>query len=341
MKTKARFVLSKSKVIKQYKKIKENTDMVSYSYKTNQKVGNVLKKETECMFSVHSVESVNQLECPEKIWYFAQGWTKEELNKIFDKNVNKFVVDNETDLSVLLNYIKENNKKINLLLRMRLKEHTIHTGKHFVYGLYSNKINELLPKLRDNVLITKLGIHFHRKTQNVSEWSLIDELIDTIKHWDKIDFVNIGGGLPAEYKNFRPKVIKNIFFEISKIKEWLNNQGIQMIIEPGRYIAASSVKLETNIVNIYDNNIVVDCSIFNAAMDTWIANIRLLVENELEQGNAYTIKGCTPDSVDIIRYKVFLRDPKIGDKLVFLNAGAYNFNTNFCNLPKLETVIID
>ena len=114
-----------------------------------------------------------------------------------------------------------------------------------------------------------------------------------------------------------------------------------MIIEPGRYIAASSVKLETNIVNIYDNNIVVDCSIFNAAMDTWIANIRLLVENELEQGNAYTIKGCTPDSVDIIRYKVFLRDPKIGDKLVFLNAGAYNFNTNFCNLPKLETVIID
>jgi hypothetical protein len=27
--------------------------------------------------------------------------------------------------------------------------------------------------------------------------------------------------------------------------------------------------------------------------------------------------------------------------LVFLNAGAYNFSCDFCNLPKLETVIVD
>lgn len=340
MKTKARFILSKSNVIEQYNIIKENADIVSYSYKTNQEVGNVLKNETECMFSVHSIESVNQLEILENIWYFAQGWDKEELKYIFFKNVNKFVVDNETDLNVLLDFVKENSKKIQLLLRMRLKEHTIHTGKHFVYGMYSSKINELLPVLSENSNIVKLGIHFHRKTQNVSEWSLMDELKDTIKHWNLIDFVNIGGGLPAEYKNFRPEVLKNIFAEISKLREWLTDQKIKMIIEPGRFIAAPSVKLETNIVNIYENNIVVDCSIFNAAMDTWLANIRLLVEDELEQGNAFTIKGCTPDSADIIRYKVFLKNPKIGYKLVFLNAGAYNFNSNFCNLPKLKTVIV-
>ncbi len=76
-------------------------------------------------------------------------------------------------------------------------------------------------------------------------------------------------------------------------------------------------------------------------MDTFVAHIRLLVKKELQDGVAYTIKGCTPDSMDIFRYKVFLEKQKVGDKLVFLNAGAYNFTTNFCNLPKLETIIVN
>ena len=54
-----------------------------------------------------------------------------------------------------------------------------------------------------------------------------------------------------------------------------------------------------------------------------------------EKGQAYTIKGMTPDSMDILRYRVFLKKPKIGDKIVFLNAGAYTFSTDFCGLKKL------
>jgi ornithine decarboxylase len=115
-----------------------------------------------------------------------------------------------------------------------------------------------------------------------------------------------------------------------------------MIIEPGRYIAAPSVELHANVINVYENNIVVDCSIFNSAMDTWISHIRLLVKGEAEEGEAYTIKGFTPDSADILRYRVYLsKKPKISDKIIFLNAGAYNFSTDFCNLPKLTTEVVD
>ena len=45
--------------------------------------------------------------------------------------------------------------------------------------------------------------------------------------------------------------------------------------------------------------------------------------------------------MDLFRYRVFLKDPKVGDKIVFLNAGAYNFATDFCGLKKLETVVVD
>ncbi|MBN2367905.1 decarboxylase [Candidatus Woesearchaeota archaeon] len=338
---KARFILSRKKVLEQYKKSLELCDAVSYSFKTNPDVGKVLEKETDCMFCIHSFENLMQLDDGKRTWFFAQAWNKEELGRLFDRGVNKFVIDNEKDLDVLLKYISEKNKKIDLLLRMRLKEHTIQTGKHFVYGMYSSRINELIPVLKRNKSIGKLGLHFHRKTQNVSEWSLKEELEDTIQHWEKIDLVNIGGGMPAEYKNYSATVLDSIFDKIRELRKWLNQKGIKMIMEPGRFIAASPVKLETHIKSIYDNNIIVDCSVYNAAMDTFVANIRLLVENELEDGEAYTIKGCSPDSMDIFRYRVYLKKPKQGDKLVFLNSGAYNFSSGYFNLQKVETVVVD
>ncbi|MBN2423220.1 decarboxylase [Candidatus Woesearchaeota archaeon] len=341
MKTTAKFILSRSRAIQQYNKIKNYSDIISYSYKTNQEIGKILCNKTDCFFSVHSIESIAQLNSSKRVIFFVQSSNNKDYNDLFSRGIDKFVVDNINDLNSLLAYINEKNKKITLFLRLRLKEHTVHTGKHFVYGMYSSQINEVIPALKKNPNILKLGIHFHRKTQNVSEWSLKDELKDSIDHWGKLDYLNIGGGLPVEYKNFRSSVLDNILKKISELKTWLNKQNIKMIIEPGRFVAAYPIGLETTIINIYNNNIVVNCSIFNAAIDTWIANIRLLVEGELESGKAYTIKGCSPDSADIFRYKVYLEEPKIGDKIVFLNAGAYNFCCDFCNLPKLKTEIVD
>ena len=276
-----------------------------------------------------------------RTWFFGQAWDSNELESLFSEGVRSFVVDNEKDLDLFLDFIKSRDEKVNLLLRFRLREHTIHTGKHFVFGMRASQINSLIPKLKEIENIDKLGIHFHRKTQNVSEWSLKEELEDSIEIFDLIDFVNIGGGIPVEYKNHRPEVVKNIFSKIKEVKEFLNSKNVEMIIEPGRFIAGPAIKLETEIVNIYDNNLVVDASVYNCAMDTFVAHIRMLVENELESGNRYVVKGCTPDSMDIFRYSVFLDNPKIGDKIVFLNAGAYNFTTEFCKLPKLKTEIVE
>lgn len=338
MKNEPYFLLNKKTAILQYQKMKELADKVSYSLKTNYEVGKVLEAETESQFSVHSIQALKLLEGKDRAWFFAQGWDACDVKEIVELGAVNFVVDNEADLKVLLDNC---TKKINLLLRMRLKEHTVHTGKHFVFGMYSHKINELIPELRKDSRIDKLGIHFHRKTQNVSEWNIKEELNTKIpaEVLEMLDIVNIGGGLPAKYKNFREEVYEYIFKEISKLKEWLNSKEIEMIIEPGRIIAAPSVKLKATIINKYDNNIVINCAVYNAAMDSFIVHNRLLVEGELDKGQSYTIKGCTPDSLDIFRYSVYLAEPKVGDMITFLNAGAYNFSSDFCKLPKIKTVI--
>ncbi|MBT4835498.1 decarboxylase [Candidatus Woesearchaeota archaeon] len=326
---KAKFILSEKKALEQLEIMKSLSDEVSYSVKTNLEVAKIL--ENKCFMSVHSLQNLKLLKNKEKVWFFLQG------NKEVPKGVTNFVVDNENDLKLLLN----ENRKINLLLRMKLREHTIHTGKHFVFGFSSSKINELLKELKNNKNINQLGIHFHRKTQNVSEWNLKEELEDSIKDFSSIDLINIGGGIPAEYKNFRKEVKNHIFNKIRELKTFLNEKNIKMIIEPGRSIAAPSIKLECEVINVYDNNVIVNASIYNSAMDTFVAHIRLLAENEVEIGHCYTIKGFTPDSLDIFRYKVYFdKELKVGDKITFLNAGAYNYSSNYFNLDKVETEIV-
>lgn len=340
---KARFVLSKSKMLAQYKTVREHADGVSYSVKTNPFLVNLLEKETDSFFSVHFLNYLDIVKDKSRVWFISQSWNADELERIFEKGVRSFIVDNENDLNLLLKFIEDRKEKINLLLRMRLKERTIHTERHFVFGMYSRQINELIPKLRKNLYIGQLGIHFHRKTQNISEWSLRDELSESLDNdvMNSIDIMNIGGGLPVAYKNHNIDTMPYIFDKIEEMRNWIHKCGAKMIIEPGRFIAAPCIKLEAEIKNIYDSNIIINSSVYNSAMDTFVAHIRLLVENELEEGHAYTIKGCTPDSMDVFRYRVFLNNPKVGDKIIFLNAGAYTYSTDFCNMEKLETIIVD
>ena len=336
----AKFVLSKRILLKQFGEIQKHADVVSYSAKTNYEVAKLLEGLTSCFFSVHSFEDLEKIKDKKRVWFLAQAWNEKELERLFSLCVENFVVDNQKDLDVLLNNCK---KKINILLRMRLKEHTVNTGKHFVYGFFSHQVNKLIPELRKNSSIKKLGIHFHRKTQNISEWSLKEELEQVLdkKVLESIDIVNMGGGIPVKYKNFNAEVLDSIFSEIKTLRSWLKKHDISLIIEAGRFIAAPSIKLVATIRNIYDNNIIVNCSVYNSSMDTFISHIRLEVENELEKGESFTIKGQTPCSMDIFRYRVFLKNPKVGDKITFLNAGAYNFTSDFCSLKKLETEIID
>ena len=336
----AKFILSKSKALEQYNLLKELCDEVVYSFKTNPEVGRILEESTDCKLAIHTTESLEEIRNKKRVWFFAQAWNEKEIESLI-RDVYGFVIDNEADLMVLLNYLKNKNIKLNLALRMRLKENTVHTGKYFIFGMNSKQINKFIPKLKKNKNIKELGIHFHRKTQNVSEWNLRLELEEALSKetLESINFLNIGGGIPWNYRNYSLNVLPEVFNKIKELKSWFKGK---LFLEPGRFIAAPSIKLETEIKSIDQNNITVDCSIFNGSMDTFLLNIRLLLEKESEEGEAYTIKGITPDSLDIFRYQVKLNNkPKVGDKLVFLDAGAYNFSTDFCSLKKLKTEITE
>ena len=337
----AKFVLSKSKVLEQYSKV--NFTRVSFSSKTNPLISRILEEETDCLFSIHLINELNNIKDKSRALFLAQAWDEELISKLVNYGITKFVVDNEPDLEVLLAYLESSSVSIDLMLRIKLKENTIKTEKYFVFGMSSETVNSRIKELKENFKILELGVHFHRKTQNMSEWNLKFEVShmlteETLKN---IDIINIGGGLPSEYANTNVKVLESILFKIKEFKEFLKNYNIDLMLEPGRFIAAPAGKLKTRIIGIYENNIIVDASVYNSDLDALIVPVKLKVEGELEKGTPYVIKGVTPCSLDLFRYRVYLDNPKVGAEITFLNAGAYNFTTDFCNLDKLENEILE
>lgn len=335
-----RFVLSRSRALEGYSRLRGLCPDISYSLKTNPEVGRLLEEDTGCTFGVHTAEGLRDVRDPSRVHFLVQANTRESLSGLLKEGVRSFIVDNEADLGNLLGVLGRD--KADIFLRMRFQETTIYKGRFFLYGMLPETINRLVPELRGNPGVGRLGIHFHRKTQNTGNWSLRYMLEEALTEGslDSIDMVNIGGGIPVDYKNSRADNLDYIFGKIRELRHWLESRGIGMIMEPGRAIAAPAVRLETGIASLHGRNITVNASVYNSSMDTIIFPLKLLVEGEGE-GKSYLVKGCTPDSMDIFRYDVRLRSPRLGGTLTFLNAGAYNFSSSFCNLERPETVVVD
>jgi|APSaa5957512576_1039674.scaffolds.fasta_scaffold00031_47 ornithine decarboxylase len=343
----AKFILSKRIVKEQVQKLMDLGLYVSYSYKTNREIGKVLQEfDLGVDFSIHAKEEIEMIKNKSKVWFFLQAESEEELKKILNEEIRSFVIDNEIDLNTLLRVVENMKIKINIGLRMKFKEHRIGSGKYFVYGMSSRKVNELVKELEGNNLVDKIGIHIHRKSQNTSEWEIKSELEDSISEESLkiISFVNLGGGLPSQYRNHALKDLSYVFEKLVDSKKFLDNFQIETVIEPGRFIAAPAIKLETEIIQIQNENIIINTTLYNCALDTLIGGHKMLVEGELkmeEEGMNYLIKGNSPTRDDIFRYRVKLKKLEIGDKIIFLNAGAYNYTTDFFGYKKLKTEVID
>jgi ornithine decarboxylase len=344
----AKFILSKSELKESYQELLGLGCKVSYSCKTNWEVASVLQtEEKECEFSVHNIAEIERIRDKGKVWFFPQALSVEKFKEVIGMGVRRFVVDHELDLDNLLSASEGVGERVDVVLRMKMQEHRVGSGRYFVYGFSSKKVNELIAKLFGDERVEKLGVHVHRKSQNTSEWSIVEELEDSLSSeiLKKISLFNMGGGMPIEYKTYSTKVMPYIFDQLKKVREFLEEKEIEFYVEPGRFLAGPCVKLEAEVLQIFDGTIVLGCSVYNSAIDSMVTNIRMLVEDELEDsdsdGESYLIKGNTPTRDDIFRYKVKLKDIGVGSKIVFLNAGAYNYWCDFCSLDKLETEVVD
>lgn len=92
--------------------------------------------------------------------------------------------------------------------------------------------------------------------------------------------------------------------------------------------------------------LIVDASTYNSSMDTMLVGLELFCEailynnRDIKANKTYTIRGRSPCSLDILRRDVSLPEIMVGDYILFMNAGAYNFSSNFVNMEKPKTLIL-
>src|SRR3989338_7325824 len=128
--SKPTFLLSTSTVLEQYHKARALADFVSYSSKTNPLVTTILEEHTDALFSIHFSNELQHIADKNRVLFFAQAWTEEDIKELTAKGITQFVVDNEADLNMLLKFLgkdacEQNMPKITLYLRLKLHEHTL------------------------------------------------------------------------------------------------------------------------------------------------------------------------------------------------------------------------
>ena len=208
-------------------------------------------------------------------------------------------------------------------------------GKDSKFGIYHTQIHEALKIIKDNNL-KLIGLHCHLgsglyDTKNFTP--MVDFMFKLANQIEGLKFIDLGGGFGVRYKPADKEVdltkFASVIDEHYEKYQSLKSNNIKIIFEPGKYLVAESTFLLTKITNIRDHNkqkIVGVNTGFNhiirpALYSSYhhIINISKLDEAK----EAVKIVGNICESTDVINENIELSNPKEGDIVAILTAGAY------------------
>jgi ornithine decarboxylase len=228
------------------------------------------------------------------------------------------------------------------------------------FGCHPSMIYELVLMARDMDIIP-YGISFHVGSQqrDIGQW---DNAISQVKYLFsslaeekvKLEMINLGGGLPAQYRT-RTQSLKKYTAEITRfLKEDFGEDLPEIIIEPGRSLVAEAGLIVCEVVLISKKSstdlfdwVYLDVGKFNGLIETLDEAIKYPIVSEkssvLEE---VILAGPTCDSMDILyeHFKYSLpEDLEIGDRLYILSSGAYTksySSVEFNGFPPLKMYIL-
>jgi len=362
------FVLNKKQLQDTIENIKKLLPgEILYSFKTNSHpfiMKTVASK--GCGFLLSSMEEAQKLINdyginPEIILFQSPSLTEKQFRKIKLLGISRFVIDSWKQLELITSSLRGFAEKPELLVRIntgvKINEPELSYSCDSYLGFpltEAGKVFEHLNEMKNKDLIT-LGLHNHLLSQNtyLETWktnlNVISDYVQELKNKGiGLDIVDFGGGYPIEYSTpvlSLEELSRLISNTTEKIKTIYPN--IRFIFEPGRKVVGESISLMAQVVHekkFLDHNIaILDCSVYNASLDTLIVNLHLMakkIEADKEECEDYVLRGSTPDSLDVFSKKVSLPKLSSGDHIVFMHAGAYAFWSDFISLKKPNYIVI-
>ncbi len=255
----------------------------------------------------------------------------EDIKYFYKKGIDRFAFDCKDEIDKLSTYAPGSN----VYLRVHTSNHGSGQRLNTKTGIPLDEAETLL-SMAIEAGLNPFGITFTVGSQcnNLDNWKEgIAKTAYLFATFPTLDTINVGGGIPIEYseKIIQPKDIVNT---IRKNIDGNFKRVPKIILEPGRYLAGSIALTATSIIGVrelkYVKWLFVDTSVFGAFLELLEFKSSSLDypvvtdETEVTEKNiVYQIAGLTCDGMDIIKRNATLPKLSRGDKLYFLNTGAY------------------
>ncbi len=296
-----------------------------------------------------------------KISFVGPAKTYQDIKYAVESGVGHIICESLLQVKVLSEVLNNLKKKQKILIRINpnLKETSgslVMGGVPSQFGIDEDNLQEIFDFLEYSHLIELEGFHFFLKSQVFDHKELEEKLqrahFDSKRLAEKfglnIKRVNLGGGFAIGYYSGQDDI------KIGKIDICKPYQKKHVnTVESGRFLVAPAGVFVTSVIDIktsYGKQFVIvdgglSCNAAVAGIGQIIKrNYKIKVVGKKELEETYTVAGpsCTP--IDILAVDIQLPKLEVGDKIVFLNCGAYGASyspVNFLHLKKPSEYIID
>ena len=251
--------------------------------------------------------------------------TVEECQKIINLSPHRISIESKAQLEIFECLASRLNRTIFILLRLS-------SGNQF--GMTLEQIKDIYKNVEQYPHIFIKGIHYYPGTQKKSlkdARTIIQTLVNALEILpiNEIQFgAGIGVPLYISQNNEDYDTYANYIFEgISILAE-----QCEVTLECGRYLtylAGSYVTSVLEIKNQYDRRfLIVDGGIHQLSYHGQVGGKPVPIIKKIPQSSTseitYTICGSLCTVNDILAKDVILPEIHVGDKLMFLNVGAYS-----------------
>ncbi len=298
---------------------------------------------------------------PQKIVFAGPGKNKKEIEYALKQNIFIFNVESASELKLIERLTQRMGCATRISLRINPDidagtHHYITTGKkENKFGLDFDEAEKLYLDIKDSSLVEPVGIHLHLGSQITSPEPYLKAL-EKILHFLELlnnkglnlKYVDIGGGFGISYEE--GKLTLNIEELAEKICALIENRGMKLILEPGRFLVGAAGILITKVLYKKDGGektfVIMDAGMNDLVRPSLYGafhQIETLKEphdkNSLEMVD---VVGPICESGDF-----FAKDRKLppvieGEYLAVMDAGAYGFSmsSSYNARPRLAEVLI-
>lgn len=344
--------------------LKDHPHLICYAVKANSNIAilNILARLGSGFDVVSGGEIARVVAAggdPHKVVFSGVGKNSEEMAYALDVNILSFNIESIPEMQRLNQVAKNQGKIAPISIRVNPnidpKTHPyIATGlKENKFGIdYDDALSAYMTAAKlSNLKIVGADCHIGSQITELQPFieatrKMLELVSELKKHGIEIKHLDLGGGLGVPYSD--AETPPDPFKYMSRLSEYIKDEELTVIVEPGRVIAANAGILVTKVEYIKKtaskNFVVVD-----AAMNDLIRPVLYDAYHEIKNvkqnkgaEKLYDVVGPVCETSDFLgkERKLSIAD---NDLLAIFSAGAYGFSmsSNYNSRPRVAEIMVD